>query len=110
MQNENMRYINKKKLMEQVGSNLTGLLNGFRTSPNIVDGKPSGIGIDQIGSDPISRKSGLKAGDILKSINGKRVHSMDSIIEQGAKVQDKPEVRLVIERDGRHRTLVYKIR
>jgi type II secretion system protein C len=110
VQNENMRYINRERLLEQAGQNLTALINDFRTRPNIVDGKPSGIGIEQVGSDPISSKAGLKAGDIVKSINGTRVNSMDEILEQGAKLQGKPEVRVVIERDGRHRTLVYKIR
>ncbi len=110
VQNENLRYINREKFMEQAGRNMASLLGDFRTSPNIVDGKPSGLGIDQVGTDPISSRAGLKAGDIVKSINGTRVNSMDEILEQVNKLQGKPEVRVVIERDGRHRTLVYKIR
>jgi S1-C subfamily serine protease len=105
-----MRYINKEKLMAQAGQNMASLARDFRTSPNIVDGKPSGISIVQVGADPISSKSGLKPGDIVKSINGTRVNSMDEILAQGEKLKGKPEVRVVIERDGRHRTLVYKIR
>jgi type II secretion system protein C len=110
VQNENMRYINKEKLMEEAGQNMASLIREFRTSPNIVDGKPNGIGINQVGTDPISSKSGLKPGDIVKSINGTRVNSMDDILAQAEKIKGKPEVRVVIERDGRHRTLVYKIR
>lgn len=108
--NDNLRRINKAKLMEQVSQNLTSLLNQFRTSPNMVDGKPSGISVDQIGSDPITAQAGLKPGDIIKSINGVRVNSIDSILQQSERFQNAPEIRVVIERNGRHRTLVYKIR
>ncbi len=108
--NDNLRYINKASLMQQVSRNLTSLIDQFRTSPNIVDGKPSGIGIDQIGSDPISSKAGFKQGDVVKSINGVRVNSTDDMLEQGERLKDAPEIRVVVERDGRHRTLVYKIR
>ncbi len=108
--NENLRYINKAKLMEEVSQNLASLLNQFRTSPNVVDNKPNGINIDAIGSDPISSQAGLKPGDIVKSINGTRVNSIDSIFEQSERFEKAPEIRVVIERSGRHRTLVYKIR
>lgn len=107
---ENLRYINKAKLMEEARHNLGSLLNQFRTSPNVVDGKPSGMGIDAIGSDPLSAQAGIKSGDIIKSINGVRVNSIDDILEQSDRFQNAPEIRVVVERNGRHRTLVYNIR
>ena len=108
--NENQRYIYKANLMEQVNQNLASLLNNFRTSPNIVDGKPSGLSIDQIGSDPVSSKAGIKAGDIIKKINGKDVSSIDSILELGESLKNARKINVVIERDGRHRTMVYTIK
>lgn len=108
--NENLRYINRAKLMENVGSNLGQLAGQFQTSPNVVDNKPAGMKIDQVGSDPLLGQSGLQPGDIIKSVNGIRVNSVDDILSQGSRLQNAPEVRVVVERDGRHRTLVYKMR
>jgi len=108
--NENLRYINKARLMQEVSQNLASFLNQFRTSPNIVNDKPSGVQVDAIGSDPISAQAGIKAGDIVKSVNGVRVNSIDSILDQSERFSSAPEIRVVVERNGRHRTLVYKIR
>jgi len=96
--------------MQEVSQNLASFLNQFRTSPNIVNDKPSGVQVDAIGSDPISAQAGIKAGDIVKSVNGVRVNSIDSILDQSERFSSAPEIRVVVERNGRHRTLVYKIR
>lgn len=104
------RSIYKANLMGQVNQNLASLLSNFRTSPNIVDGKPSGLSIDQIGSDPISSRAGIKAGDIVKSINGKSVNSIDGILGLGESLKNARKINVVIERDGRHRTLAYTIK
>jgi type II secretion system protein C len=108
--NDNQRYIYKANLMEQVNQNLAALLNSFRTSPNIVDGKPSGLSVDQIGSDPISSRAGIMSGDIIKSINNQPVNSVDSILKLGESLENARKINVVIERNGRHRTLVYTIR
>jgi general secretion pathway protein C len=108
--NENQRYVYKSKLMEQVNQNLASLLNSFRTSPNMVDGEPSGLSIDQMGSDPISGNIGIMTGDIIKSINGQPVHSIDDILEQGERLKNASVVNVQIERNGRRRTLRYTIR
>jgi type II secretion system protein C len=108
--NENLRYINRAKLMENIGSNLSQLAGQLQTSPNVVDSKPAGMKIDQVGADPLLGQSGLQPGDIVKSVNGIRVNSLDDVLSQNSRLQNAPEIRVVVERDGRHRTLVYKMR
>ncbi|UCD57825.1 MAG: hypothetical protein JSV16_01565 [Candidatus Hydrogenedentota bacterium] len=108
--NENLRYINRQKFMQEVGENPTRLLDQFRATPNIVDGKPTGIRVDGVGSDPILNQSGLQPGDVVKSVNGIRTNSFDEVFGLAERLQNAPEIRVVVERDGRHRTLVYKIR
>ena len=108
--NDRLRYINREKFTQEVGQNLGSLMNEFRTSPNIVDNKPTGIQVDGVGSDSISSQSGIQPGDIVKSVNGIRVNSFDDILALNDKLQSAPEVRVVVERNGRHTTLVYKIR
>lgn len=106
---ENRRRINMARLMEEAGQNLASLLADLHTSTNMVDGKPSGISIDQIGEDPISRRVGIRSGDVVRSINEKRVNSINDIVRESKRLENASEIRVVIERNGRQRTLVYKI-
>lgn len=106
---ENRRRINMARLMEEAGQNLASLLADLHTSTNMVDGKPSGISVDQIGEDPISRRVGIRSGDVVRSINEKRVNSINDIVRESKRLENAPEIRVVIERNGRQRTLVYKI-
>lgn len=106
---ENRRRINMARLMEEAGQNLASLLADLHTSTNMVDGKPSGISVDQIGEDPISRRVGIRSGDVVRSINEKRVNSINDIVRESKRLENASEIRVVIERNGRQRTLVYKI-
>ena len=108
--NENLRYINREQLLQEVQQNLGQLLNQFRTSPNDENGKPAGVRVDATGSDPLSAQAGIKPGDVVKSVNGIRINSFDEIFNLQDRLKNAREIRVVIERDGRHRTLVYKIR
>jgi general secretion pathway protein C len=106
---KNVRIINRDKLTEEVSENMGSLLNQFRTRPNIVDNNPSGLQVDAIGSDPLSSQLGLEAGDIVKRVNGVRVNSLEDILALSERLQRSREVRVVIERSGRHTTLIYKM-
>jgi type II secretion system protein C len=108
--NDNLRYVNKAKFMADMGQNLGSMLNQVQVSPNVVDGKPSGISVNGVGSDPILGQSGLQAGDIVKSVNGVRTNSIEDVLGMADRLQSAPEIRVVVEREGRHRTLVYKLR
>ena len=108
--NENLRYINRDRLLQEVQQNLGRLLDQFRTSPNVVDGKPAGVSVDSAGSHPLSSQAGIKPGDVVKSVNGIRVNSFDEVLGLQDRLKNAREIRVVVERDGRHRTLVYKIR
>ena len=108
--NDRLRQVNRERLMEEVTSNLGSLMSQVQTSPNVVDDKPSGINVESMGSDPILGQSGLKPGDIVKSVNGLRVNSLEDVLGSADRFQNAPEIRVVVERDGRHTTLVYKIR
>jgi type II secretory pathway component PulC len=85
-------------------------LNSFRTSPNTDGDKPAGVNVDAIGSDPVSSQIGIQPGDTVKSVNGIRVNSLEDILGLNERLQNAPEIRVVVERQGRHTTLVYKIR
>ena len=108
--NDNLRYINREMLVEEVTQSMGQLMNEFNASPNVVDGKPAGVQLDALGSHPVISQLGLRPGDIVKSINGIRVNSSDEAFALYERLKNSPEIRVVVERDGRHRTLVYKVR
>ncbi|MBI5118596.1 hypothetical protein HZA56_19175 [Candidatus Poribacteria bacterium] len=108
--NENLRYVNREKLKQEAKGSVGQLLGQLSTAPNTVDNKPNGIRVNGLGSDPLVGQSGLQPGDVVKSVNGIRVNSLDEALGLGERLQNSPEIRVVIERNGRHRTLVYKLR
>ena len=53
--------------------------------------------------DP-AEKAGVKAGDVIRSVNGQRVVFSQHVVEQITKSADKP-IALAIQRDGQDRTI-----
>jgi general secretion pathway protein C len=95
--------------MEEASQKLDSILDQIHTQPNIVDNTPSGIQINSLGSDPLSRQSGFEPGDIVKRVNGVSVNSLQDVMALSDRLQQAREIRVVIERNGRHTTLIYKI-
>jgi hypothetical protein len=57
--------------------------------------------------------SGIKQGDLIRSINGQSVNSLYGIFKAYMEVKSNPNIKVVnvnIVRDGKPKTLVYKIR
>ena len=62
----------------------------------------NGIRISGIGSNSVAAKFDIRAGDILKSINGRPVHSRAQALEVAKSIpKDTASVQVVIERNGR---------
>jgi len=62
----------------------------------------NGIRISGIGSNSVASKFDIRAGDILKSINGQPVHSRAQAIEVAKSIpKETTGVQVVIERNGR---------
>ncbi len=71
-------------------------------------GKPSGVEISGINPGSVPSQFDVKAGDILKSINGTPVHNRAEAVDVVKKLsKDVAKVQVVIERNGRQ--IVYNV-
>jgi hypothetical protein len=60
-----------------------------------------------------AERSGIKQGDLIKTINGQSVNSLYGIFRIYMDIKSNPDIKVVnvnIVRDGKPKTLVYKIR
>lgn len=71
------------------------------------DGK--GVAISEVTEGSAADKAGLKHNDIVLELNGKPVESADVFRNQIAMMQPGTEVKMVVWRDGRRKTLTAKL-
>ena len=97
--------------IESSFENLNDLLSQARVQPNLKDGIADGFRITGIKSGSIFRRMGLRNGDIIRSVNGSMISSMDEAMAIYNDLKSgNSGVSLEIERRGQIRTLNYRIR
>jgi len=57
--------------------------------------------VSEVGADSPSAKAGLKAGDVIVSVNGKAISRGQELREQVAKTEDGGTLALGVQRDGK---------
>ncbi len=69
------------------------------------DDSAQGVLVSSVVEDSAAEEAGIKAGDLLKKVNGKNVQSIDEVIKalKGTKAGDQVEV--VLLRNGQEKTL-----
>ena len=70
-----------------------------------VSGVSNGVFVVNVQPDGPSDKAGLKAGDIIVSINGKSLHNGDDLIDTVTATPIGTQVELGIIRDGKHQNI-----
>jgi general secretion pathway protein C len=97
--------------IEKSFENINDLLSQARIQPNLKDGVADGFRITGIKSGSIFRRMGLRNGDIIRTVNGSTVSSMDEAMAIYNDLKSGgSSVSLEIERSGQPRTLNYKVR
>lgn len=90
--------------------NLPTLLTQARASPHQMAGRPDGIMIDDIVPGSLYARAGLRNGDVIRSINGRRLTRMDQGIRMFQSLKDRRGIDIEIARGGTVRHLHYSIR
>jgi type II secretion system protein C len=78
------------------------------TSPEA--GEAKGIRIDNVTSGSLAESLGIKGGDIIREIEGRKVDSIENAIQIYQEVLNRPMVKVEIERNGRPMSLFYEIK
>ena len=86
------------------------LSKGATVVPNYSKGKKNGLKLIGVKSDSVYGTLGMQSGDVLKSVNGKRIKSQAHAAELFDQFREADEVRVEIERGGKKQKLQYKIK
>ncbi|NUP09328.1 MAG: hypothetical protein HOW73_25020 [Polyangiaceae bacterium] len=86
---------------------LTQMKQAFMKSAKVVDGQ--GLRLYRAAQTTILGHLGLKKGDIVKTMNGYDMSSLDQSTEAYEKLNGAKSVQVVIEREGKPLTMDYKV-
>jgi len=84
--------------------------SGAKVTPTWKDGKIQGLQLENIADNEYAKRLGLKEGDIVSSVNGVRIQSLDQAFSLAQKLQRSPVIRVELVRDGRPQTLTYRLK
>jgi general secretion pathway protein C len=99
----------KSEQIESALENLDQLMSQARIKPHLENGQAAGISITGIKPNTIFRKMRLRNGDIITSVNGTPIESVDDAIKIFGDLSSASEVQLEIKRRGKQKVLNYQI-
>ncbi|MCB9567194.1 MAG: hypothetical protein H6710_08305 [Myxococcales bacterium] len=89
-----------RAFVEQILSNPVALAKQARVVPSVVDGETRGFKFYGIRSGSLPKLLGLKNGDMITSVNGKDLKSMDDAMALYTKLRNAPNLSVTIDRKG----------
>ena len=98
------------RMLDEQIANLDSIMNQARVIPHYRQGKPVGFKVVGIRSNSIFRHLGLKSGDVLKSVGGEELTSINKALGLFEKLKTSDNVSLDVERLGKGQTLDYTIK
>ena len=101
--------INRSKINNAV-QNINELMKQARIRPHFSKGVSDGIRISGIRRGSIFSEIGLKSGDIISSVNGKKIESVDDALTLYSSFKSNSKVDLQLKRRGINRTIRYNIK
>ncbi len=99
----------KHSRIEKAVNNVNDLMKQVRIRPHFSNGKPNGFNLSGIRPGSIFSEMGLKSGDIITGVNGKKIESVDDALKLYESLKSSSNVQLQLKRKGRQKTINYTI-
>ena len=99
----------KRSKVESAAKNVNKLMQQARVRPHFTNGKADGLSLTGIKPNSIFHDMGLKSGDIITSVNGKTIESVEDVLTFYKSLQTSESVNLKLKRRGRLKTIDYNI-
>ena len=92
------------------GKDLSGLKVQFKDADKDADPKKTfsvkeGVLVKSVAADSVGAKAGLKAGDVITGVNGRKVYDSSDVTRALERSEDGAEVTIEITRDKKTQTL-----
>jgi general secretion pathway protein C len=85
--------------------NLDQFIGKARVVPYFKGGEPYGFRVSNLGSDAKAYGLGVRAGDIIRSVNGVPVRTPEDAFKAYQDFQNEPNVQMELERNGQSVTV-----
>lgn len=100
----------RRSMINDAINDVSKLMTEVKIQPHMEDGRPDGLAISRIKPNSIFRRMGLRNGDILKSVEGQEIRTVDDALRLYDSMKTSDKVSVEIERRGSRRTIDYSIR
>ncbi len=101
------KQISKSEIQQKVLNNLDNAMKGLRAGPNRKNGEIDGYKLIRVRPYNILYKYGIRSGDILKRVNGKKIDSTEKLYTMWQGIKDQTSLNVEIDRNGQ--ILTYEI-
>ncbi len=102
------KSMSRKQLQKQL-QNFPALLSQARVIPHMLNGRPNGFTISEIAPGSLYQQAGLKNGDIILSVNGKRITGAKQAMSMYQTLQNAAAIDLELMRAGQMQQVHYDI-
>jgi general secretion pathway protein C len=101
----------RRNMINEAMQDVTKLMSEIKISPHLgQDGEPSGLAVSNIKPNSIFRRMGLRNGDVLRSVDGQDIRTVDDALRLYESMKSANTLSVQIQRRGRDRTIEYNIR
>ena len=95
----------RRNMIDQAIQDVGKLATEIRIQPS-----ENGLALSNIKPNSIFRRMGLRNGDVLKSVDGQQIRSVDDALKLYESLKSADNVTVELQRRGRDRTINYNIR
>jgi general secretion pathway protein C len=101
----------RRSMINNAIQDVSKLMTQVKITPKLgEDGRQEGLSMSNIKPNSIFRRMGLRNGDVLKSVDGQEIQSVDDALKLYENLRSADAVSVQIQRRGTERTIEYNIR
>jgi len=104
------KIVLSRRDLNQSMRNINQLMSQIRIRPHFNRGRPDGLSVNNIKRHSIFNKMGLRNGDIIQGVNGKKIKTVDDVMSLYQQLNSVSDIDLEIKRRGKPLNMQYQIR
>ncbi len=100
----------RRSMIDNAIQDVSKLMTEIQIQPHMEDGVAAGLSLSNIKPNSIFRRMGLRNGDVLKSVDGQEIQTVDDALRLYQNLKSASDVSVRISRRGQDRNISYNIR
>ncbi len=104
------RTMERAAVEKRLADEIPRILAETAVMPVMEDGRVAGVQLSRIPEGSLLTDAGLRAGDVIRQINGTDIDGMGTLVGLWPRLQSATELRAVVVRDGQPVSIVVSLR